>query len=300
MIVFSSNIYVSLFFRVLSAVFYPAFISIALTVCEEIAPEGEKQDYITKILLGISVGSIVGLPITTGLGTVFGYRVAMLWIFVINFLTLILILLFFPRIPGKSKAYEAPLSSLKSKKFILASLGIVMMPIGASIVYNYMPYFLQTVSHIYTYNLSILLFVYGLISICGTWLSGKLIVYRDKATLLIFQLVCGSVFVLFYLFAKFLIPVLILFLIFSVLDGMGYNLIQYIEASLLPDTPELANGVFLSILNGGIALGIAIGGFLVDGFGVMSIFVGGTIFLVLAFLMLFYVINILKINLKYA
>ena len=299
-IVFSSNIYVSLFFRVLSAVFYPAFISIALTVCEEIAPEGEKQDYITKILLGISVGSIVGLPITTGLGTVFGYRVAMLWIFVINFLTLILILLFFPRIPGKSKAYEAPLSSLKSKKFILASLGIVMMPIGASIVYNYMPYFLQTVSHIYTYNLSILLFVYGLISICGTWLSGKLIVYRDKATLLIFQLVCGSVFVLFYLFAKFLIPVLILFLIFSVLDGMGYNLIQYIEASLLPDTPELANGVFLSILNGGIALGIAIGGFLVDGFGVMSIFVGGTIFLVLAFLMLFYVINILKINLKYA
>ncbi len=298
-IVFSSNLIVSLFFRVLSAVFYPAFISIALTVCEEIAPESEKQDYITKILLGISVGSIVGLPITTGLGTVFGYQIAMLWIFAINFLTLILILLFFPRIPGKSKAYEASLSSLKSKEFVLASFGIVMMPIGASIVYNYMPYFLQTVSHIYTYNLSILLFVYGLVSICGTWIGGKLIVYKDKATLLIFQLVCGGVFVLFYIFAQFLIPVLILFMIFGVLDGMGYNLIQYIEASVLPDTPELANGVFLSILNGGIALGTAIGGFLVDGFGVRSIFVGGVIFLVVAFLMLFYVINILKIDLKY-
>ena len=174
-----------------------------------------------------------------------------------------------------------------------------MMPIGASIVYNYMPYFLQTVSHIYTYNLSILLFVYGLVSICGTWIGGKLIVYKDKATLLIFQLVCGGVFVLFYIFAQFLIPVLILFMIFGVLDGMGYNLIQYIEASVLPDTPELANGVFLSILNGGIALGTAIGGFLVDGFGVRSIFVGGVIFLVVAFLMLFYVINILKIDLKY-
>lgn len=299
-IVFSSNLYLSLFFRILSAVFYPAFISIALTVCEEIAPEGEKQDYITKILLGISVGSIVGLPITTGLGTVFGYEIAMLWIFAINFLTLILILLFFPRIPGKSKAYGAPLSSVKSRKFVLASLAIIMMPIGASIVYNYMPYFLQTVSHIYTYNLSILLFVYGLVSISGTWIGGKLIVYKDKATLLIFQLVCGSVFVLFYFFADYLIPVLVLFMVFGVLDGMGYNLIQYIEASVLPDDPELANGVFLSILNGGIAMGIAIGGFLVDGFGVMSIFVGGTAFLVMAFLMLYYVIVILKIDLKYS
>jgi predicted MFS family arabinose efflux permease len=83
---------VSLIFRILSAVFYPAFISIALTFCEEIAPEGEKQDYITKILLGISVGSIVGLPITTGLGTILGYQAAMFWIFAINFMTLILIM----------------------------------------------------------------------------------------------------------------------------------------------------------------------------------------------------------------
>ena len=299
-IVFSNSLYISLFFRILSAVFYPAFISIALTVCEEIAPEGEKQDYITKILLGISVGSIVGLPITTGLGTVFGYQIAMFWIFAINFLTLVLILAFFPIIPGKLKAYEAPLSSLKSKEFVLASVAIVMMPIGASIVYNYMPYFLQTVSHIHTYNLSILLFAYGIISICGTWIGGKLIVYRDKATLLIFQLVCAGVFVLLYLFAQYMIPVLILFMIFGVLDGMGYNLIQYVEASVLPNTPELANGVFLSILNGGIALGIAIGGFLVNDFGVMSIFIGGVAFLIFAFLMLYYVICVLKVGLKYS
>ena len=114
-IVFSDNLYLSLFFRVLSAVFYPAFISIALTVCEEIAPEGEKQDYITKILLGISVGSIIGLPITTYLGTVFSYEIAMLWIFLINFVSLVLIVLFFPRIDGKAKGYEMSLSGLRSR-----------------------------------------------------------------------------------------------------------------------------------------------------------------------------------------
>lgn len=299
-IIFTKSIYIASVFRILSAVLYPAFISIALTVCEEIAPEDQKQDYITKILLGISVGSIVGLPITTALGTIFSYQVAMSWIFAINFLTLILILIFFPSMPGKSKSYEMPLSSVKSKEFILATTGIIMMPIGASIVYNYIPYFLQTVSHIYTYKLSIFLFIYGVVSIFGTWLGGKLIYKKDKSTLIIFQLVCASVFLGLYLSADYLIPVLALILIFGILDGMGYNLIQYIETSVLPDSPELANGVFLSVLNGGIALGIAIGGFLVDGLGVMSIFIFGIIFLMLAFILLVYVILILKINLKYS
>lgn len=298
-IIFTNNIYIANFFRILSAIFYPAFISIALTFCEKIAPVGQKQDYITKILLGISIGSIVGLPITTGLGTIFGYQVAMSWIFLFNLLTLILIIIFFPEIPGKSKSYEMPLSGLKSREFILATVGIIMMPIGASIVYNYLPYFLQTVSHVYTYKLSIFLFAYGIISIFGTWLGGKLIAKKDKATLIIFQLVCAAVFLGIFLFNEFLIPVLVLILIFGILDGMGYNLIQYIETSVLPDSPELANGIFLSVLNGGIAIGIAIGGFLVDGFGVMSIFTGGILFLLIAFVLLCYVILVLKIPLKY-
>lgn len=299
-IIFTDSILIASIFRILSAVVYPAFISLALTVCEEIAPNNQKQDYITKILLGISVGSIVGLPITTGFGTILGYKAAMAWIFAINFLTLLLILIFFPKIPGKSKSYEVPFSSLKSREFILSTIGIVMMPIGASMVYNYIPYFLQTVSQIYTYKLSIVLLTYGIFSIFGTWLGGKLIVIRDKATLIVFQIVCAVVFALLYFFSNYLIAVLILILIFGILDGMGYNLIQYIETSLLPKSPELANGIFLSVLNGGIAVGIAIGGFLVDGFGVMSIFVGGFLFLIFALVMILYVISVLKIRLKYS
>lgn len=299
-IIFTKTFHVAFFFRILSAIVYPAFISIALTVCEDIAPEGEKQDYITKILLGISVGSIVGLPITTWLGTTWGYQMAMSWIFLITVISLILIVMFMPQLEGKSKSYEMPLNEIITKEFVLASTAIIMMPIGASIVYNYMPYFLQTVTNIHTYKLSILLFIYGLISISGTWIGGKLLTKNDKMTLLIFQLVCMAVFAGLYLSADYLIPTIIFFLIFGVLDGMGYNLIQYIESSALPNSPELANGVFLSILNGGIAIGIALGGFIVDGLGVMTIFTSGIAFLIMAFILLYYVIYILKINLKYS
>ena len=299
-LVFTQNLYVATLARVISAAFYPAFISIALTVSEEIAPEGQKQDYITRILLGISVGSIVGLPITTGLGTIFSYQAAMSWIFILNLTTLILIVLFFPSMPGKSKSYEKPISSILTKEVIIPSVGIMMMPIGASIVYNYLSYFLQTMLHIYTYNLSMILFCYGLVSIFGTWLGGKLIYKRDKATLLVFNIVCAVVFALLYECWTFLIPALILILIFGILDGIGYNLIQYIESSVMPDTPELANGIFLSNVNGGIAIGIAIGGFLVTYFGALSIFPSGMAFVILSFIILYYSINKMHINLKYS
>ena len=243
----------------------------------------------------------MGLPITTAFGTIFGYHMAMIWIVSINLLALILIVLFFPSIQPKSKSSQLPLKSLlSSKEFLISSLGIIMMPIGASIVYNYIPYFLQTVSHIYTYKLSIFLFTYGVFSIFGTKLGGVLIFKRDKATLIIFQIVCAFVFLVIYLFSGNLMVVLTFILIFGILDGMGYNLIQYIESSVLIDSPELANCVFLSILNGGIALRIAIGGFLVDGLGVMSIFIFGMLFLILALILLSYVIFGLKINLKYS
>ncbi|WP_407392966.1 MFS transporter [Methanobrevibacter sp.] len=298
-IIFTKNIYVASISRIISAIFYPAFISIALTVCEEIAPEGEEQDYITKILLGISIGSIVGLPITTAIGTVLGYQMAMAWIFLINLVTLILIIIYFPNMEGKSKSYEVPVSSLKSEKFIMGSLGIIMMPIGATIVYSYLPYFLQIVTHVYTYNLSILLFVYGLISISGTWIGGKLIVKNDRVTLIGFQLLCSFVIAAIFFSAEYLIVCILFIFIFGIMDGLGYNLIQYMESSLLPDTPELANGVFLTIVNGGIAIGTAIGGFLVSGYGIMSIFPGGILFLILAFVLLYFVIFRMKIKLKF-
>lgn len=298
-IIFTKNIYVASISRIISAIFYPAFISIALTVCEEIAPEGEEQDYITKILLGISIGSIVGLPITTAIGTVLGYQMAVAWIFLINLVTLILIIIYFPNMEGKSKSYEVPVSSLKSEKFIMGSLGIIMMPIGATIVYSYLPYFLQIVTHVYTYNLSILLFVYGLISISGTWIGGKLIVKNDRVTLIGFQLLCSFVIAAIFFSAEYLIVCILFIFIFGIMDGLGYNLIQYMESSLLPDTPELANGVFLTIVNGGIAIGTAIGGFLVSGYGIMSIFPGGILFLILAFVLLYFVIFRMKIKLKF-
>lgn len=290
--IFTDNLIIALLLRIISAVFYPVFISIALTVGDEIAPENEKQDYITKILLGISVGSIIGLPITTGIGTIFGFAYAMLWITIINLISLIGVIIIFPKMDATQKNIKSSYSQIISKNFLISVIGIIMLPIGISIIYNYMSYFLQTVTGIFTFNLSIILFIYGLISIVGTWVGGKLIVKSSKFTILSFPVISIIALILLSLFGELTIPAIILLLIIGFLDGEGYNIIQYFQVTLLSDSLELANGIFLSILNGGIAIGTAIGGFIVDELGVMSIFSLSVIPLAISLIIFYYLINI--------
>ncbi|MGN1363669.1 MAG: MFS transporter [Methanobrevibacter sp.] len=286
---FTDNLFVSLICRILPAVFYSSFVSIALTVAEEIAPKGLEQDYITKILLGISVGSIIGLPITTAIGTLLGYREVMLWLGIINFIPLILIC-GFPKIPNIRKSNPLQYNLLKYKKYIVSFIGIIMYPIGISIIYNYMSYFFQTVNHIYTYDLSLTLFAYGLISIFGTGIYGKLLKNRAKSAIFSVSIIGIIVLVLLYNFARIKLYSVLLMMVIGILDGAGYTVMQYIGRRLLPESPELANGIFLSVLNGGIAIGTSIGGFLVNDFGVMSIFLGAIFPLMLSFILLYLII----------
>ncbi|WP_292798692.1 hypothetical protein [Methanobrevibacter sp.] len=48
-------------------------------MASEILPEDEAQMGISKILMGVSAGTIVGVPITTFFATSVGYSAAMLW-----------------------------------------------------------------------------------------------------------------------------------------------------------------------------------------------------------------------------
>lgn len=57
--IFIDNFYIALFIRLLPAFFYSSAISIALTSMGELEP-----DHVSKVVLGVSAGSILGLSIS--------------------------------------------------------------------------------------------------------------------------------------------------------------------------------------------------------------------------------------------
>ena len=59
------NFYVALACRIISAFFYPAYISIAFTVAGELVDPVDAPRAVSKVVMGFSAGEILGLPICT-------------------------------------------------------------------------------------------------------------------------------------------------------------------------------------------------------------------------------------------
>ena len=269
--------FICLVFRLIPAIGYPIVVSNVLTIVDKIDPNDTN-----KVVLGISAGSILGLSIVSYLGLTFGFQMAMVWYFIINLIALILVLLFVPTVEGNKDSVVLQLSRAKSKLFIL-SLGYVLaFVIGLSITYNYIPTYLDNVTHLKPHELSSVLLLMGLVSLIGTNLAGYFIMKKPKKLLVLYPIgfVC-AIFIVGY-FVKFQLFETIGLCIFAIFDGSAYTIAQYTITSSVRKSPEFANGIFLLISNGGIFTGTMVGCFIIEAIHIYYIFYGSMMVLILA------------------
>ena len=281
---FTDNFYFALLCRVIPAIFYPAYISLTLAVAAEIVPKEKAQESVSKVIMGVSAGTIIGVPITTFMATIIGYRAAMLWFTVVTFIAFIATVLFFPKLPGKVTAYGSQVQSVKTKIFFMSCVGVLVLITGVCISYSYMSEFLQTVTHIVGLDLSITLFLFGIASLFGNWIGGKLLTTKPDQTTLTYPFILSGLFLLFYYYGHSIIPTVLLMIVWGFLDGLVNDIIQYWVVSAAPQAPEFANGIYISVLNIGITMGTSIGGFIILSYGTISIFLASIIIMLFSFI----------------
>lgn len=256
--IFITNFYIGLIIRLIPAFFYSSAISIALTVIGELSCKETN-----KVILGVPAGSVLGLSISTEIGIVFGYPSVNVWMCLINIVSLICILLFFPKLEGHKRNYFASLEHAKSEKFIISVLFILFIGIAISIVFNYFAYFLLEITCITT-DMSLYLLSNGVASVIGTYLFGYLINKKKNVAILIYPIIFLLVIFSFYDSIEIPILVFILLIIFGLLDGSMHIIAQFWISSSIRKAPEFGNGVYLFTNNLNRALGIFIGGMMID------------------------------------
>lgn len=102
----TTNFNLALIFRILPAFFHPIYCSLSLTVAAELVPKEEVPKATSKVIMGVSAGMVLGIPVTTYLTSLFGYQIAMLWFTLVNIIALIATIIYFPNMPGKKQSYE--------------------------------------------------------------------------------------------------------------------------------------------------------------------------------------------------
>lgn len=284
---FVTDFNIALVCRIIPAVFHPIYCGLALTVAAEIVEPEKAQDAVSKVIMGVSAGMIIGVPITTFVATNFGYQFSMLWFSLVTLVALIATVIFFPSLPGKEQSYGKQVKVATTGVFIISVLGVIFLNGGMYTSYSYISEFLNSITSIFGTELSIVLFIYGVASIVGNWLGAKLLNSRTRSTVLIFPIAFSILMIGMFAFGGMKIPVIILMVFWGLLAGIGNDIAQYWMVSAAPDAPEFANGIFLSMGNVGVTLGTTVAGAVVAGMGVQYVMLAAIVVMAVDLILLF-------------
>lgn len=284
-----SSFGLALVFRLLPAILHPVYCSLAFTMAAEVAEPGQASKAVSRVMMGVSAGTVLGTPVTTLVANNISYSAALYFFALVNLVALVLNFIVLPKqIQATTETEQAPATpSLRNVIFRrsvwVSGLGTILIGSVLFVVYGYVSDLLTRLSHFSSTQLSIALFVFGLMSIVGNLVAGNMLARAPRRLVTVYPFLLIIVYALILVFGHttfFMVPVVILW---GLIYGIGNNLQQYLLSAVMPDDLGLANGLFISMGNVGTALGTSLGGLLLGSFGLMMLPVGGIGILILTF-----------------
>jgi len=162
-------------FRFLSGLPHGAYFGVAMLVAASLVPQNARAQAVGRVLIGLTIATVVGVPVATWIGQALGWRSGFGIVGILAGLTVALIWKFVPRDPpveGASMLRE--LGALK-QPLVWLTLGIGAVGFGGLFaVYTYIATTLTDVTHVPSYVVPIVLIFFGLGMTAGTYLTGKL------------------------------------------------------------------------------------------------------------------------------
>ncbi|WDQ30731.1 MFS transporter [Paenibacillus marchantiae] len=283
--IFAPTFTVALVARIIPGFFHPIYCSLALTVAATSVSCEEAPKAVSKVMLGVTAGMVLGVPITNYIANGTSVEMAMVFFAIVNALAFLGTWIFIPSMPVKEKlAYGTQLGILKRGITWLAIAAVILMASAPASVNSYIAEYLGSITHISGKTLSIVLFIYGLASLVGNVVGGRLLSKNTRKTVILFPVVLGIVYLLSFWTGTSTGPMILTVILWGVCYAISNLIGQYWITSAAPEAPDFSNGLFLSCGNLGITLGTAVGGLFISGIGTQYIVLGGVLFLVLSLL----------------
>lgn len=286
---FTDNFNVVLVARVLPAFLHPVYVSLAFSVAAaSVAPE-QAPKAVAKVLVGVSAGMVLGVPVVSYLASITSLEVAMLSFAAVNAIALLATILCVPSLPVKERlTYGSQMQVLKHANVWLA-LGAVIFLNGAVFgVFSYLAEYLGQITHLPAALVSGALFVYGAANILGNMVGGRLLIWNAARFAKYFPLSLLIVYLLFGFGGSLTWPAFIIIFLWGVTAGAGVNLQQYLITRAAHEAPDFANGLFLVGANIGTSVGAYVCGLLIASSGLNTLLYGGILFIAFSVATIFF------------
>ena len=151
-----------------------AYFGVASLVAAGMAPPGGRARAVGRVMLGLTIATLVGTPAATFVGQVLGWRLAFAGVGIIGAATVAMIFAFQPRTAEASSSALVELGALRRPQVWL-TLGIAAVGCGGIFaIYTYIASTLTQVSGIPAAFVPLVLCLFGLGMVTGNIVGGKL------------------------------------------------------------------------------------------------------------------------------
>ncbi|MET3211211.1 UNVERIFIED_CONTAM: DHA1 family inner membrane transport protein [Paenibacillus sp. PvR008] len=235
-----------MFCRILPAFLHPVYFSVAFSAAASSVPKEQSAKAVSRVFTGLTVGMVLGIPITSLLGNQLKILVKpQLWF------------------------------NIAATCFILAALYSV---------YSYFAEYLRIVTNMNGKTISIMLILFGASGVFGNLQAAKLLSKSVVKTTIFYPLLLGIIYLLVFSVGNYTIPMILIIIAWGAVFTSGL-IISQTWLTLRPQRlARFGNSLFVSFANLGITIGTASGGWFLSQMGTHQIVWSGILFLMLAFI----------------
>ncbi|MEU7799333.1 MFS transporter [Micromonospora arborensis] len=252
--------------RALAGAMLGGFLGAAITIAGGLVAPTRRAMAIAVVFTGFTVSNVIGVPIGNIVGRAVGWQSAFWVVSALAAIGAVAMWLLLPSPPagGDGADEDRGFAVLRSGALWAAFLAIALSYGGLFVAYTYIAPYLTTVTGVSADSLTWLLLLFGAGLIAGNALGGR---YADRSVTRTVIVVLGILIVgLLALWALGSVLPAVLFLL-VLLGGAGFGMVPPLQSYVLylaGTASALVSALAAASFNGGVALGSAVGGLVLD------------------------------------
>jgi predicted MFS family arabinose efflux permease len=268
----SPNFTVMMIARILPAFLHPVFWAVSTVAASKQVPPKDAPKAVAVVLAGLSIATVLGVPITTYVSELFNWRASFLLSGAINLVALGALMAFVPSMPVTEKqSSQSQLGILRNGQLWVNLVATMITIAGMFATYGYLAEYLGKITHMSGTQISLMLLLFGGAGIAGNWLTGIALSKNVQLTNRVFLLSLVVIHLAAITFGGYFVAMAAIISVWGFVHTGGFLIGQTRSTSVAPEAPELAASLMVSFGNAGVTLGTVLGGFMINNFGTKQV-----------------------------
>ena len=250
--------------RLLAGLPHGAFFGVAALVAVDLAQRGQAGRAVGRVMLGIPIANVLGVPGATWLGQAYGWRTAYVLVAVIGVATVALIAYAVPHLPADpTRTVRSELSALTSLQ-VWRTLGVGAVGFGGMFaMYSYIAPTVTDVTGLPASAVPLFLLVFGVSGFIGNIVAGRMGDWSVIRSIVIGLAGIGVALGVFAAVASYAVAALVVLALISVLASVLVINLQLRLMQVAGSAQTLAAASNHAALNLANALGAWLGGLVI-------------------------------------